>query len=123
MDVAAADRIFELEARIERLETQLDGITSVVAALQPLEQLLARYNVSEQQRRVLYGIINEMANRLERNEITSFAEFEERVTFMIGQLRGDRRFVELVIQAIRVERPALTRLYEHFTVAMALLRN
>ena len=123
MDVVAVNRVIELEMRLDRLEKQLEGITGVVAALQPLDQLLTRHQVSPPQRRVLFGIINEMAARLDRHEVTPFAEFEERVMSLIGQLRGDRRFVQLAAEAIRVERPALARLSEHFGTAMALLRR
>ena len=79
--------------------------------------------MSEDQERVIYGIVNEMADRLGNGEVAPFTEFEDRITYMVAQLGGDPRFVELIVEALRIERPALTRLYEQFATAMALIRR
>jgi hypothetical protein len=118
-----ADRVIALEARVADLEARLTGVIRLVAASRPLERVLTSYGVSENQERVIYGIVNEMGHRLERGEIVPFTEFEDRITYLVAQLSGDRRFVELIVEALRIERPALTRLYEQFATAMALIRR
>ena len=118
-----ADRVIELEARVADLEARLAGVIRVVAATRPLGRVLTSYGVSEDQERVIHAIVNEMAERQEKGEVALFTEFEDRITHLVPQFSGDRRFVELIVEALRIERPALTRLYEQFATAMALIRG
>ena len=118
-----ADRVIELEARVADLEARLAGVIRVVAASRPLGRVLSSYGVTEDQERVIYAIVTEMGERLANGEVAPFAEFEDRIAYMVAQLSGDRRFLELIVEALRIERPALTRLYEQFATAMALIRG
>jgi hypothetical protein len=123
MEAIAKHRMIELEARVAELEARLGGVIRVVAASRPLGHVLTSYGLSDDQERVIFAIISEMAERSEHGEAAPFAEFEERITNMVGQLRGDRRFVELIVEALRIERPAFKRLYEKFTNGMALFQR
>jgi hypothetical protein len=123
MQGIAQDRIVDLEAKVQHLEARLEGLTGIVAAMRPVAKLLSSYGVSPNQERVIYRIVDEMALRLENGEQVSFAEFEERVLYLVGQLRGERRFIGLLVEALRIEHPALKRLYDQFTNAMALFRH
>ena len=123
MEAIGDHRVIELEARVAELEARLAGVIRVVAASRPLGRVLAGYGVSADQERVVYAIVNEMAERHEQGQVASFAEFEERITHIIGQHHGDRRFVELIVDALRIEQPAFKRLYAKFTNAMALFQH
>src|SRR5436190_2049842 len=123
MEVIGDHRVIELEARVAELEARLGGVIRVVAASRPLGRVLAGYGVSADQERVVYAIVNEMAERHEQGQVASFAEFEERITHIIGQHHGDRQFVELIVDALRIEQPAFKRLYTKFTNAMALFQH
>lgn len=118
-----ADRVIELESRVAELEARLAGVIRVVAASRPLGRVLTSCGVSEHQERAIYAIIDEMAERLDKGEVALFTEFEDRIIDTLAQLGGDRRFVELIVEALRIERPALTRLCDQFATAMALIRR
>jgi hypothetical protein len=82
---------------------------------------MAKYGVSEEQQLEVHAIITEMVARADHGDMPSFTEFEERVLSATGG-RGDRAFIELLVEALRIERPDAAALYEHFTRAMPLLR-
>lgn len=119
----SGDRLIEIEARVHELEARLNGVMSVVATLQPVGTLLASYGVPDEQQQVFYEVIDEMSARLDRGAAASFTEFEEWVASLIAPRRGDRRFVGLLIEALRVERPGSRRLCDQFATTMALFRS
>jgi hypothetical protein len=115
-------RIVGLERRIDELESRLQMFSGIIAALQPVSRLLVKYGVTEPQQMEVYRLINEMASRLDRGEMPSFTEFDDRVTAIIGASHSDRAFVALLVEALKIERPDSMRLYNHFSRAMDLLR-
>ncbi len=123
METIENSRMIDLEARVAELEARLEGVTRIVAESGPLARVLASHGVSADQERVIYAIIDEMAERHEQGRPAPFAEFEDRIISLVGQLHGDRRFVELIVEALRIERPKLKRLYVKFTNAMALFQS
>ena len=118
----SVERVIELETRVSTLETRLGAMAGVLAALQPVGRLMVKYGVSEAQQVDVYRIINEMSARLDHSDRPSFTEFEERVMNVVGK-QTDRRFIELLVEALKIERPDSERLYDHFTRAMELLRT
>ena len=71
----------------------------------------------------MYEVVDEMSDRLNRGESVSFTEFEERLTGLVPHLASNRRFFELLVEALKIERRTSMRLCMHFTRAMALLRS
>jgi hypothetical protein len=116
------DRINDLEARVAALETRLAGVVKVLSATMPLAAVMSSQGVTRDQARVAYSIVNEIVKRVEDGEDVSFVEFEERITYLLAQL-DDRRFLEIVVEALRIERPALSHLCDRFNGAMALIRR
>jgi hypothetical protein len=119
------DRLIELEAKVQELETRFDGIAGILGVLQPVARLLESCGALETRQLSLavYEIVDEMSARLNRGEAVSFTEFEERLTGLVPPLSSNRRFFELLVEALRVEKRASARLCVHFTRAMALLRS
>ena len=119
------DRLIELEAKVQELETRVDGIAGLLSVLQPVARLLESCGARETQQLSLavYDVVDEMSTRLNRGEAVSFTEFEERLTNLVPHLRSDRRFFELLVEALRIEGRASARLCVYFTRAMALLRT
>jgi hypothetical protein len=122
MNTIDQDRINDLEAKVEALEARLAGVVKVLSATKPLAAVMSSQGVTRDQARVVYSIVNEMGKRIENGEGVSFVEFEERMTYMVAQL-DDRRFLEVIVEALRLERPALAHLCDRFIGAMALIRR
>jgi hypothetical protein len=122
MNTFDQDRISDLEAKVETLEARLAGVLRVLSATKPLAAVLNSQGVTCDQARVLYFVVNDMATRVDRGEEVSFVEFEERISYLLAQ-HNDRRFIELVVEALRIERPALAQLCDRFIGAMALIRR
>jgi len=115
-------RIDDLEARVATLETRLARVVKVMSATRPLAAVMNSQGVTPDQARVVYSVVNEIGKRVDRGENVAFVEFEERITYLLAQL-DDRRFLELIVEAIRIERPALAHLCDRFIGAMALIRR
>src|SRR4051794_36244295 len=92
------DRLTELETRIHELESRFHGIVTVIAGQRPVSSLLETQRVSESEQREVYEMIREMSVRLGRGEPVPFTEFEERITGLLPQLRGDRRLIEVLVE-------------------------
>ena len=119
------DRLMALETKVQELESRLEGIAGILGVLQPVARLLETSGALETQQLSLavYEVVDEMSTRLNRGEAVSFTEFEERLTNLVPHLRSNRRFFELLVEALRIEGRASVRLCVHFTRAMALLRS
>jgi hypothetical protein len=116
-----ADRIVQLEQRMAAMESRLQTLAGILASFQPAGRLMASRGVSEQGQEDVYRIVDEMSVRVDHGDRPSFAEFEERIIQSAGT-GVDRRFVEVLVDALKIERPQQERLYDHFTRAMDFLR-
>jgi len=117
--------LIELEAKVQELETRFDGIAGILSLLQPVARLLESCGAldTRQLSLAVYEVVDEMSDRLNRGESVSFTEFEERLTGLVPHLASNRRFFELLVEALKIERRTSMRLCMHFTRAMALLRS
>ena len=115
-------RIDDLEAKVATLEARLAGVVKVLSATKPLAAVMSSQGATSAQARVVYAIVNELGKRVDNGENVAFVEFEERMTYMVAQL-DDRRFLEVIVEALRLERPALAHLCDRFIGAMALIRR
>lgn len=115
-------QVVDLEIKVQELKEHLELIAAVVASLQPVHQLLVKYGVSGEQRRAVWGIINDMSERIDGGKVVSFAEFEERVTSVVAQPQCDRLFLRRLVEALKVERPDSKRLFDQLTTGLTLFR-
>ena len=63
-----------------------------------------------------------MTKRVEAGSSVSFADFEERVADIVPATRGNRKFFALLLEALRVERPASKPMLDYLTHGMSLFR-
>jgi hypothetical protein len=116
------ERIATLERRIDGLEGHFRLWAGLMTGLRPVRPLLARYGLTEDEQIDLFRLIEEMSERHDGGELPSFSEFVERVTGIAPVVHGDRAFVALLVEALRIERPDSAPLYQHFSRAMELVR-
>ncbi len=109
------DRLGRLEARVEELEALQQLLVRLMSTTRPLSGVFERWGATETQEQTVYQLLDELCERmrgLERDRPT-FAYFEKRLGEIVPAVRGDRQFVQLVIDTLRVERPAYRDLYAY----------
>jgi hypothetical protein len=109
----ALARVATLEARVEALEAVQELLLRLLSTTRPLAGVLEHYSATETQEQAFYRLLDTMAGRIagaERDR-PSFAFFEMQVNEIFPDLRGDREFVQLLIDTLRVERPAYRTLH------------
>ena len=112
----------ELQGRVTQLETQLSAVLGILSLCRPAATVLSRCGADEVQQQAFYGLIDDMSMRVESGCSVSYADFEERVADLLPSRRGDRRFFECLIEALKLERPASKPMLDYLTHAMALFR-
>ncbi len=108
-------RVASLEARIEELEAVQKLVLRLLSTTRPLAGVLEQYGATETQEQALYALLDGLTERAggpERDR-PSFGYFEMRVGEIFPALRGDREFLQLMIDTLRVERAAYRTLYAY----------
>jgi hypothetical protein len=115
--------VIDLQTRVTDLEAQLNTALGILALIRPAETVLRRWGADAEQQRGFYDVIDEMTRRVDDGSTVSYAEFAERVSEIVPERRGDRRFFEVLIEALKLERPDSRPMLDHLTHAMALFRT
>jgi len=115
--------VIDLQARVTELEAQLNTALGILALIRPAETILSRWGADPEQQRAFYDLIDEMRRRVDNGSTVSYAEFAERVSEIVPARRGDRRFLEVLVEAVKLERPDSRPMLDHLTHAMALFRT
>ncbi len=112
----------DVRARIEALETQVQELKSVqdllmrlVATTRPLASMLAFYGATETTEHALYGLLDELAAnaRGPKPGQPTFSYFQMRLEEILPALRGDRAFIQTLIDTLKVDRPAYRDLHAY----------
>src|SRR5437762_732104 len=108
-------RLDALEARVVELEAVQELIMRLLSTTRPLAGVLEQYGATETQEQALYALLDTLAERARgpARDRPSFAFFEMHVNEIFPALRGDRQFVQLVVDTLRVERPAYRTLHTY----------
>jgi hypothetical protein len=109
------ERVTSLEARVEALEAVQELLLRLLSTTRPLAGVLEYYSATETQEQAFYRLLDTMVGRTggaERDR-PSFAFFEMNLNEIFPHLRGDREFVQLLIDTLSVERPAYRTLHQY----------
>jgi hypothetical protein len=113
------DRLADLEAHVAQLDMIQQLLLRLMSVTQPLANVLAQYGADATQEQQMLHLLDELANRarsLDRDNQPSFDEFQARVSQIMPALDGDREFLRLLIDTLRVDRAAYRDLHD-FMVA------
>jgi len=114
-----SDRLAELEAHVAQLEMIQQLLLRLMSVTHPLANVLAQYGANAAQEQQILNLLDELATRarsLDRDNQPSFDEFQTRVSQVLPALDGDRDFLRLLIDTLRVDRTAYRDLHD-FMVA------
>jgi hypothetical protein len=107
----------DLEARIAHLEMMQDLLFRLMSMTRPLSNVLEQFGATRTQETALLKFLDELVERARGPERgrPSRAHFEMHVGEIMPSLRGNREFLQLLMDTLKVERPAYRELHEYMT--------
>jgi hypothetical protein len=121
-DKQSDSQMAELQGRVAELESQLAMALGILSLIRPAATVLSSNGADESKQQELYRLLDEMESRVVSGSSVSYADFAERIAQLVPAKRGDRRFVEFLIDALKLERPSSKPMLDYLTNAMALFR-
>jgi hypothetical protein len=114
-DPELAAHLADLDARLREVEAVQALILRLMAIAKPLDSLLAQYGATETQMRAFYTLLDELVARARGSEANrpTFGYFQMKLAEIFPALRTDRQFVELVLDTLKIERPAYRELHAY----------
>jgi hypothetical protein len=108
-------RIEALEAQVAELKSVQDLLLRMLSTTRPLEGVLRFYGATDAAEHALDGLLDELlaATRGPANRHPTFAYFRMRLDEIFPQQRGDRAFVQTLVDTLRVDRPAYRDLHAY----------
>lgn len=107
----------DLEARVAHLEMMQDLLFRLMSMTRPLSNVLEQFGATRTQEQELLKFLDELVERSRGPERSrpSRAHFEMHVGEILPALRGNREFLQLLMDTLKVERPAYRELHEYMT--------
>lgn len=110
-------RLAAIEAQIEELKSVQELLLRLLSTSRPLSKLLEYYGATDTTEQSLYKLLDELVERIGGPQYRepTFGSFIQRLGEIFPTMRGDREFVQLLIDTLRVERPAYRDLHGYMT--------
>jgi hypothetical protein len=105
--------IADLDARLRQVEAMQALILRLLSTRKPLDAVLEYYGATDTQERAFYRLLDEIASRTKGREqdLPTFGYFQVQIDGIFPALRGNREFISLLIETMRLERPAYRELH------------
>jgi hypothetical protein len=107
------DRIAALEAKVEELDALVSLALRLLAVEKPVSALLERYGATEAEDLAVHALLDNVATRAEQGGMyaPSFGGFANELVERFPAVRGDRQFTSLLLDTLKVDRPAYQKLH------------
>ena len=114
-DTQLAARVAALEAEVSSLRTTQDLLFRLLSTTKPLASVLESYGATEATQQAMYRMLDELvaAIRGPQHAHPTFRMFQARLAGVFPDLEGDTEFARLVIDTLRIERPAYRELHAY----------
>src|SRR5262245_3133580 len=111
-------RVAQLEAQMDEMRVMHDLVLRLLSTTRPLARVLEQYGANETQEQALYRLLDRMNERIRgpERDRTSFGLFKRGLFEIFGARNDDREFVQLLIDTLKIERPAYRELH-HYMVS------
>ena len=110
-----ADRVTQLESQMSELQVMYNLVLRLLSTTRPLARVLEQYGANETQEQALYRLLDRLNERIRgpERDRTSFGVFKRGLFEIFGARQDDREFVQLLIDTLKIERPAYRELHEY----------
>jgi len=107
--------IADLDARLREVEALQELVLRLLSTLKPLDRVLEQYGATETQARAFYTLLDDLCARTQRGEQDrpSYGYFEMQMGDLFPALRGNREFLSLIIDTMKIDRPAYRELHAY----------
>jgi hypothetical protein len=111
------DQIKDLQARVSQLEVMQDLLLRILSTTRPLSNVLEQFGATETQQQALFKLLDELVARVRgpEGERPSKGYFDLHVNQIFPDFRGDSDFRSLLMDTLKVDRPAYRQLHEYMT--------
>jgi acetyl-CoA carboxylase alpha subunit len=108
-------KIADLDARVRELEAVQQLTLRLMATTKPLDTVLEQFGATETQENAFYTLLDDLVTRARGREQDrpTFAYFEMQLGQIFPKLRGDREFSRLLVDILKLERPAYRELHAY----------
>jgi hypothetical protein len=110
-----SDRIAALEVKVQELDALVNLALRLLAVEKPVSALLERYGATEAEDQAVHALLDDLARRAGQGGMyaPSFGGFVNELTHRFPAARGDRQFITLLLDTLKVDRPAYQRLHAY----------
>jgi hypothetical protein len=110
-------RIAALEAEVHELKALINVALRLSAADKPLTALLARFGATEAETLAVHALLDDVVRRVQTGGFytPSFSGFLSDLVKVCPAARGDREFVVLLLETLKVDRPTYQQLHAFVT--------
>ena len=106
-----------LDARLREVEALQELVLRLLSTTKPLDRVLEQYGATDTQTHAFYTLLDDLVARMRKGEQDrpSYGYFEMQMGDLFPALRGNREFLGLVIETMKVERPVYRELHGYMT--------
>jgi hypothetical protein len=107
------DRIAALEAKVQELDALVSLALRLLSIEKPISAVLNRYGATETEDVAVHALLDEMVRRAEQGGMyaPSFGGFVGELFARFPSVRGNQEFVSLLLDTLKVDRPAYQKLH------------
>jgi hypothetical protein len=111
------DRVAALEAKVQELDALVNLALRLIAVEKPVSTLLERYGATEAEDLAVHALLDDIAKRVSQGGLytPSFGGFANTLWESFPAIRGNREFVSLLLDTLKLDRPAYQKLHEYIT--------
>jgi hypothetical protein len=109
------DRIAALEAKVQELDALVGLALRLLAVEKPISAVLERYGATEAEDLAVHALLDDVATRAEQGGMyaPSFSAFVSELVERFPKMRGDREFVALLLDTLKVDRAVYQKLHTY----------
>ena len=113
----AEQRIAVLEAKVQELDALVNLALRLLDVEKPVSALLERYGATQAEDLAVHSLLDDVAKRAEQGGMyaPSFAGFQHEIDATFPTVRGNRQFVSLLLDTLKLDRPAYQKLHAYAT--------
>ena len=111
------ERIAALEAKVYELDTLVNLALRLLALEKPISAVLERYGATDAEDVAVHALLDDMAKRAEHGGMVapSFGGFIGQLYARFPSVRENREFVSLLLDTLKVDRPAYQKLHAYLS--------
>src|SRR5215471_1341228 len=111
------DRLAALEAKVQELDTLVNLALRLLSIERPISMLLERYGATESEDLAVHALLDHTVKRAEQGSIyaPSFGGFVTELFIRFPGVRDNREFVGMLLDTLKIDRPAYQKLHAFVT--------